>query len=283
MNQATRSFSKSGIHRLACGHGLRRLRTNVRTYSRRGAQAIENIRRRVRLVDLAHRGKGSERQFDLPPGKLLRICLLSAWRFYTAYRFILCRMARAQETLAPAWSLRLASELSANDQTAGYLAANLTDQQLNWQPAPGSWSVGQCLEHLCLMNENYLPAISAALKEKPDSVVEQITPGWLGRWFIRNFAEPSGSRKRVRAPSKIRPAARVDLSVLDRFLSGNKSCRQLILQARSKNVNRIRFWNPFIPGLRFTVGTGLKIIASHQRRHLLQAERVRDSSNFPRG
>lgn len=193
------------------------------------------------------------------------------------------RMAAPQGTLAPAWSLRLAFELSANDQTAGYLAANLTDEQLNWQPAAGSWSVGQCLEHLCLMNEVYPPAISAALKEKPDSAVEQITPGWFGRWFIRNFADPSPSSKRVRAPSKIRPVGHVDLSVLERFLSGNKSCRQLILQARSKNVNRIRFWNPFIPGLRFTVGTGLEIIASHQRRHLLQAERVRDAANFPRG
>lgn len=192
-------------------------------------------------------------------------------------------MAAPQDTLPPAWSLRLASELSANDQSAGTLAANLTDEQLNWQPAPGSWSVGQCLEHLCLMNEVYLPAISSALKEKPDSMVEQITPGWFGRWFIRNFADPSPRSKRVRAPSKIRPAARVTLPVLDRFLCGNKSCRQLILEARSKNVNRIRFWNPFIPGLRFTVGTGLEIIASHQRRHLLQAKRVRDAANFPRG
>ena len=192
-------------------------------------------------------------------------------------------MAAPQDTLTPAWSLRLASELSANDQSAATLASNLTDEQLNWRPAPGSWSVGQCLEHLCLMNDVYLPAISAALEEKPDSPVEQITPGWFGRWFIRNFADPSPRSKRVRAPSKIRPAARVTLRVLDRFLSGNKSCRELILEARSKNVNRIRFWNPFIPGLRFTVGTGLEIIASHQRRHLLQAKRVRDAANFPRG
>ncbi len=190
-------------------------------------------------------------------------------------------MAAAQETLAPAWSIRLAFELSANDQTAQTLAAGLTDGQLNWQPAPGSWSVGQCLEHLCITNDVYLTSISTALKEKPDSPVEQITPGRFGRWFIRSFVEPSPNSKRVPAPPKIRPAARVDLAVLDRFLSGNKSCRELILRARGKNVNHIRFWNPFVLGVRFTVGTGLEIIASHERRHLLQAERVRDSVNFP--
>jgi hypothetical protein len=190
-------------------------------------------------------------------------------------------MAAPQQTHAPAWSIRLAFELSANDQTAQALAAGLTDEQLNWQPAPGSWSVGQCLEHLCITNDAYLAPISAALQDKPYSPVEEITPGRFGGWFIRNFVEPSPKSKRVPAPSKIRPAGRVDLGVLDRFLSGNKSWREFVVRERGKNVNQIRFWNPLVPGIRFTVGTGFEIIVSHERRHLLQAERVRDSANFP--
>jgi hypothetical protein len=191
-------------------------------------------------------------------------------------------MTAPQETLAIAWSDRLAFELSANDQTAQALAAGLTEEQLNWQPATGSWSVGQCLEHLRRTNEAYLEAISAALRDKPDSPVEQITPRWFGRWFIRSFAEPSPNSKRASAPRKIRPVARVDLAVLDQFLSANKSCRELIVRMRGEDINRIRFWNPFVPGIRFTVGTGLEIVTGHERRHLQQAERVRQSVNFPR-
>ena len=190
-------------------------------------------------------------------------------------------MAASQETFAPAWSIRFATDLSANDQTARNLVGGLTEEQLNWQPAPGCWSIGQCLEHLCVTNECYLRPISDALREKPRSPVEEITPGWLGGWFIRNFAEPSPNSKRAPAPGKIRPGPRTDLSVLDRFLSGNQACRDLILRARGNDVNRIRFWNPFLPGLRFTVGTGLQLIVSHERRHLLQAKRVKDSATFP--
>jgi hypothetical protein len=191
-------------------------------------------------------------------------------------------MTAPQETPAIAWSDRLAFELSANDQTAQALAAGLTEEQLNWQPATGSWSVGQCLEHLCRTNEAYLEAISAAIRDKPDSQVEQITSGWFGRWFIRSFAEPSPNSKRASAPRKIRPVARVDLAVLDQFLSANKSCRELIVRMGGKDINRIRFWNPFVPGIRFTVGTGLEIVTGHERRHLQQAECVRQSVNFPR-
>jgi hypothetical protein len=191
-------------------------------------------------------------------------------------------MATAQKALQPVWHTRLVEDLQGSDAVAKTLVHGLTEEQLNWPPAPGSWSVGQCLEHLCITNEAYLPAITAALKEKPDAPTEQIVPGWFGGWFIRNFVEPSPETKRVSAPAKIRPTARVGLTVLDRFLSGNQAVRKLIAAAQDKDVNRIRFWNPFIKGIRFTVGTGFEIIACHERRHLLQAQRVLNSPNFPR-
>ena len=190
-------------------------------------------------------------------------------------------MATAQRALQPVWHMRLLEDLDASDERAEKLVGGLCEEQLNWQPEQACWSVGQCLEHLCITNEAYLPVISAALKERPDAPVEEIIPGWFGGWFIQNFIEPSPQTKRAPAPPKIRPTTHVGLSVLDRFLSGNRGCRVLIEDARNKDVNRIRFWNPLVKGIRFTVGAGLKIIAGHERRHLLQAERVRNSIDFP--
>jgi len=189
--------------------------------------------------------------------------------------------AQPSSSPAPAWSLRLTSVFNANDDSAKQLLAGLSEPQLNWQPAPNSWSIGQCLDHLCATTDAYLPPILAALKSKPDSPVDEINPGWLGGWFLRTFVEPSPNGKRVPAPAKIQPASAVPLSVLDRFLTGNQDCRSLLLAAQNKNINRLRFWNPFIPGLRFTVAAGLEIIPAHQRRHLLQAQRVRTSAQFP--
>ena len=39
--------------------------------------------------------------------------------------------------------------------------------------------------------------------------------------------------------------------------------------------------NPFFSLIRFSVGTGFQVIAAHQRRHLWQAERVRERAGFP--
>lgn len=181
----------------------------------------------------------------------------------------------------PAWSIRLITELDAADQRVKELTLGLTPEQLNWQPAPGAWSVGQCLEHLCITNEAYSPAIASSLAGKPVSAVQEITIGWFGRWFIRSFIEPSPQTKRAKAPKKIVPGTRVELSVLDRFLRSNQATRELIRHAGDHDVNHIRFRNPFIPVLRFTAGTGLEIVSGHERRHLLQAERVKQSLEFP--
>lgn len=106
-------------------------------------------------------------------------------------------------------------------------------------------------------------------------------PGWFGRWFLRNYIEPSPESKRARAPGKIAPASQVDPHILDLFLTSNLAVRELVRRASGYDVNRIRYRNPFIPVLRFTAGTGLLIVTRHQHRHLLQAERVKQAADFP--
>jgi hypothetical protein len=182
----------------------------------------------------------------------------------------------------PAWTTRLIAELTACDARAEAVARSLTREQINWKPRPDAWGIGQCLEHLAAGNELYLEAIEAALTRNLNTgPVEEVAPGAFSRWFIRAYIEPSAQTKRATAPAKIRPPADVDAGILDRFLRSNERARALMRRASDYDVNRVRFRNPFIPVIRFTVGTGFVILPAHQRRHLLQAERVRDLAATP--
>ena len=69
--------------------------------------------------------------------------------------------------------------------------------------------------------------------------------------------------------------------MLDQFLSSNDIARRFIDKAARYDVNRVRFPNPFVSVIRFTIGTGLEILTKHEDRHLLQAERVRTHPTFP--
>lgn len=179
----------------------------------------------------------------------------------------------------PAWCERLLGEFMAADTRAITLLRGVTAEQLNWNPRQGAWSVGQCLHHLAICNELYVDAIEATLTVNLSAhPVQEIMPGRPSRWFIRKYIEPSATR--ATAPAKIRPAAIVDLSVLDRFLRSNERIRAIVRRAADYDVNRIRFRNPFVPVIRFTIGTGFEILAKHEARHLLQAERVKSATGF---
>jgi hypothetical protein len=185
-------------------------------------------------------------------------------------------------TPTPRWSQRLLASLDASDARATALASGLSVAQLNWRADLATWSVGQCLDHLRVTNEVYGRAISSSLTAAPTGPVDDITPGWFGRWFIRTAIDPDTQKRKGKAPKKIVPIATVDATILDRFLRSNQDTRGLIGRAHPFDVNRVRFVNPFISWIRFTVGTGFEIITKHEVRHLLQAERIRQHPDFPR-
>ena len=202
----------------------------------------------------------------------------------TAIRWVSWCVATQPDESLPAWCRRLLSELEASDARAIALATPLTLEQLNWQPAPERWSVGQCLEHLAITNEVYLPPLADALAGPPAGGVAARNRSRMVRagFFIRHYIAPSPQTRRTRAPRKIRPVlSRVEPSILDRFLNGNRQMRDLVRRAAAHDVNRIRFRNPFIPLLRFRVGTGFEVTSKHESRHLLQAEKVRQAPGFP--
>jgi len=191
-------------------------------------------------------------------------------------------MRPVDTTRVPPWCLRLTSELDAADARATAIMKDLSIAQLNWKAGPDAWSVGQCLEHLCLSNEVYVEPMAEALNGGRAGPVAEITPGWFGRWFIRKYIEPTTQKKRARAPRRAVPVAhQLDLTILDRFIASNAKIRNIITRAQRYDVNRVRFKNPFVPLIRFTVGTGFQIIARHNHRHLLQAERVSQLPAFP--
>lgn len=168
------------------------------------------------------------------------------------------------------------NELDRTDKEARQLVAGLNEAQINWRPSATAWSVAQCLDHLGQINSAYIPALQAAVRHADRNSVgphEPIQPGWFGRWFI-NAMEPPPRRK-FKSPAKGKPGThKSGDEVLSVFIASHNELRSLIHEMREVNLNRIRFMNPFVSLLRFTVGTGILIIGAHDRRHLWQARQV---------
>lgn len=189
----------------------------------------------------------------------------------------------ASESVQPGCQLSedlvsILDDLGKAETDARQLVENLTDAQLNWQPAAGkTWSIAQCLDHLAKTNTFYTEAMCYAARKTPPGTRPrqgQIRPGWLERQLIKSMDAPA--RKKFRAPKKVIPAGfRTGEEVLAAFRTSHQEIRSLIAKCGDLDMNRVRFKSPFFWAARFTVGSGFLLMAAHERRHLWQAKQVR--------
>ncbi len=193
-------------------------------------------------------------------------------------------MAMPSPSAVPSDLTAITDALDAVDHEAGQLVADLDHAQFNWRPDGGGWSIAQCLDHLTRANSVYLDALRAgAARARSAQFVRRgpIRPGILSRLFIRAIGPTRPMRLPI--PPAIVPAAS-DLKksdVLPAFLRIQEDVRAFAQACADLDLNRARFVNPFARGIRFSVGTGLLVIAAHDQRHLGQAHRVRDAAAFP--
>jgi hypothetical protein len=101
-------------------------------------------------------------------------------------------------------------------------------------------------------------------------------PGLFGRWLAGTIEPPARKHFKIKAPAVIVPGPSTSLrSALEAFRQSQDQVRAFLAHESDLNLASIPFLNPFIPGLRWTLATGLHIITAHERRHLWQAWAVR--------
>jgi hypothetical protein len=173
----------------------------------------------------------------------------------------------------------LEEALNAAGRDAGTLVVGLTEEQGAWRAEPGSWSVAECLDHLATANRVYLramqPAADRALERGRRRRVPA-QPGRIGRWFVRTLEPPAKALSKRKAPRSIKPRTSPALADAVRaFLASQEEVQTFLRRYADIDLAGVRFPNPFVPGVRFSLATGLHVIAAHERRHLWQAWRVR--------
>ncbi len=155
------------------------------------------------------------------------------------------------------------------------LSRKCTREQLLWRPASGAWCIAECVEHVARANVAYLTKILPALSGARTAPAQDGTlriGGWLSALLLKSVS-PEAPRK-LKSPGKIRPLSVEPDKAFSDLKDTHAGLRSLLEKKPRPDYNRVRFQNPFVPLVRFTVASGILIMAAHGRRHLLQAERV---------
>ena len=92
-----------------------------------------------------------------------------------------------------------------------------------------------------------------------------------------NYLEPP-VRIKTRNPKKSTPRPSPPLAdAYAAFRRSNDDLRAFIRANADLDLASIRFPNPFVSGVRFSLATGIHVLPAHERRHVWQAWRVREA------
>ena len=183
-------------------------------------------------------------------------------------------MGPQDDDLAP-----LERAFQAAEQDARAVVDGLSEAQGTCRAHAGSWSIAECLDHLATGNRVYLRAMQPAAERALAAGRhrrEPVRPGLVGGWFVRSLEPPVKPFLRMRSPRTIRPRPSPPLAdAMDRFLTSQREILMFMRSYGKADLTGVLFPNPFIRGLRFSLATGLHVLAAHERRHPWQAWRVR--------
>jgi hypothetical protein len=173
------------------------------------------------------------------------------------------------------------SQLEVTRVRGAELMDTLSPDQLNWRIAPGSWSIAECLDHLSVTADLYHGSITDALNTAPPlSGDRPFRYGWLESYFVRSLEPPV--KRRFKAPGTFLPAADLDAArVRAHWEASHDRLFNLIRKCDGVALDRTKVRSPAIRFFKMSLGASLRSIAAHERRHIWQAEQVKQHSGFP--
>lgn len=150
----------------------------------------------------------------------------------------------------------------------------LSLEQLNQQPHPGAWSALECLEHLNLYGDYYLPAMQQRMDQHRLPPRHNFRSGLLGNYFANSMLPKAKLNKMKTFQDKNPAGSQLDAGALERFIQQQERLLQILEQARNTDIGRIKIPITLSKWIRLKLGDTLRFVIYHNERHIQQAQRA---------
>ena len=145
---------------------------------------------------------------------------------------------------------------------------------LTWKNKEDSWNILECLEHLNLYGDFYLPAIESKIKNSNTNPELDFKSGLLGNYFIKSML-PKGKLNKMNTFKDKNPLnAILDISVIKKFNKQQVKLLDLLNKSRSVSLNKVRIDTSISSLIKLKLGDTFQFYINHIIRHLNQIDRI---------
>lgn len=179
--------------------------------------------------------------------------------------------SQVQPTLSPQVA-DLREQFEACSRTAREMFAAHDEAALKRRPASGGWSAAECVAHLTLTTGNYEPIFQDGFSRAPkgSEPYKKDLKGRLLAWIMEPPYKHGVKTRPNFEPVNLGPAQQV----LADFLDSQKVMFARLDRANGLALDKVKVASPFKESVTYNMYSLFWILASHQRRHIWQAEQA---------
>lgn len=162
--------------------------------------------------------------------------------------------------------------------TEGFAEAftHLSGTELNWKPNAKTWSIGQNVEHLIIINQTYFPILDRLDKgtyKAPFIGRFGFMTKMLGN-FILTSVLPETAKKTKTIPIWEPSASEIPEDILTQFAAHQEVLAEKVAASRPHLEAGAVIASPANRHIAYTLERAFEIIVAHEKRHLKQAKEV---------
>ncbi len=165
--------------------------------------------------------------------------------------------------------------------------AKLSENQMNWSPNAGIWSISEILAHMNEYSHYYHPTFKRRIENtRFTSTKEAFISSPLGRsaWKSMKLGRLNNIKRKFKAPKGYNP------TVDPTLVKGNETEQFMLLQseffevinlAETVNLRRVKIPISISKIIRLRLGDALLFVTYHNQRHIQQVRNLKERRNFP--
>lgn len=148
-------------------------------------------------------------------------------------------------------------------------------QTLTWKSNPNSWSILECIEHLNLYGDFYLPQIEEKITTSNTKNEVEFKNGFLGNYFAKSMLPKEKLNKMKAFKDKNPLNAKLDKTVIDNFIAQQEKLITLLNQSRNVSLNKVKITTSISTVFKLKLGDTLQFYINHIIRHFDQIEKIK--------
>ena len=155
-----------------------------------------------------------------------------------------------------------------------------SDIQLNWKESPESWSILECLEHLNLYGDFYIPEIGKVITNSKTKSELLFKSGLIGNYFAESMLPKTKLNKMKTFKDKNPLNSNLNRNTIDRFINQQIKLLDLLNKSRTVSLNKEKTPITLTRLIKLKLGDTFRFVINHNIRHLKQIENIQTICNI---